>query len=209
MTLRDYVRFRRLAFALMEIRDTRRGLLEIALDYGYSSHEAFTRAFKDAYGITPSDARATLAPVALRTILKPLDCYLLGMGGADMTSSEKKVKTYFVHMPAHRFLHIRNYESIGYWDFWQKQSLIPGQDCETICNLLTHFPEKLDDEGGSEANSGNGQLMAYINEPCRAAVQLGHSAGGGLRCASAGGLQRQRAGADAADGRGGGRLHRL
>lgn len=165
MTVRDYVRFRRLAFALMELRNTRRGLLEIALDYGYSSHEAFTRAFKDAYGITPSDARATGAPVALRTILKPLDCYLIGMGGTDMKTTEDQVKTYFVHLPAHRFLHIRNYESIGYWDFWQKQSQIPGQDCETICKLLANIPDKLDDEGGSEANSGNGQLMAYINEP--------------------------------------------
>lgn len=165
MTVRDYVRFRRLAFALMELRNTRRGLLEIALDYGYSSHEAFTRAFKDAYGITPSDARATGAPVALRTVLKPLDCYLIGMGGTDMKTTEDQVKTYFVHLPAHRFLHIRNYESIGYWDFWQKQSQIPGQDCETICKLLANIPDKLDDEGGSEANSGNGQLMAYINEP--------------------------------------------
>ena len=39
-------------------------------------------------------------------------------------------KVYFVTIPEHKFLHIRNYESIGYWDFWQKQSQIPGQDCD-------------------------------------------------------------------------------
>ena len=44
MQLRDYLRCRRLAFALQAIRDTDRGLLEIALEYGFSSHEAFTRA---------------------------------------------------------------------------------------------------------------------------------------------------------------------
>ena len=75
------------------------------------------------------------------------------------------VKTYFVTIPKHKFLHIRNYESIGYWDFWQKQSLIPGQDCETICGLLESIPNKLDDLGGHEANSGAGQVMAFVNEP--------------------------------------------
>ena len=46
MQLRDYLRRRRLAFALREVRDSERSLLDIALDYGFSSHEAFTRAFK-------------------------------------------------------------------------------------------------------------------------------------------------------------------
>ncbi len=75
------------------------------------------------------------------------------------------VKTYFVRIPAHKFLHIRNYESIGYWDFWQKQSVIPGQDCETICGILDSIRGKLDDVGGSEQNAGSGQVMAWINEP--------------------------------------------
>lgn len=165
MQFRDYLRYRKLAFALKQVRDTDRGLLDIALDYGFSSHEAFTRAFKEAYGITPSEYREHPTPVVLRTLLRPFDCYLIGNGGRQMTQSTEDIKTYFVTIPAHKFLHIRNYESIGYWDFWQKQSLIPGQDCETICGLLDSIPDKLDDLGGEEANSGSGQLMAFVNEP--------------------------------------------
>lgn len=75
------------------------------------------------------------------------------------------IKTYFVTIPAHKFLHIRNYESVGYWDFWQKQSKIPGQDCHTICGLLDSIKGKPDDVGGTEENASSGQLMAYINEP--------------------------------------------
>ena len=82
-----------------------------------------------------------------------------------MQSTNYDIQTYFITIPAHKFLHIRNYESIGYWDFWQKQSQIPGQDCETICGLLDSIPCKLDDMGGKEANSGSGQVMAFINEP--------------------------------------------
>ena len=53
-----------------------------------------------------------------------------------MLKSTEDIKIYFVTIPAHKFLHIKNYESNGYWDFWQKQNLIPGQDYETICGLL-------------------------------------------------------------------------
>lgn len=165
MQFRDYLRYRKLAFALRELKDTETGILDIALKYGFSSHEAFTRAFKEAYDITPSEYRQTPRPVALRTIIKPFDCYLSEIGVNDMEKSAKDVKTYFVTIPAHKFLHIKNYESNGYWDFWQKQSLIPGQDCETICGLLNNIKGNLDDMGGDEANSGSGQIMAFINEP--------------------------------------------
>ncbi len=165
MNFRDYLRHRKLAFALKEVRDTSRGLLEIALDYGFSSHEAFSRSFKEAYGLTPSEYRSHPVPVVLRTVIKPFDCYLISIGGTSMSNTEDDVKVYFVTIPAHKYLHIRNYESNGYWDFWQKQSQIPGQDCETICGLLDSIKGKLDDMGGNEANSGSGQIMAFINEP--------------------------------------------
>lgn len=165
MQFRDYLRYRKLAFALRQLRDTDNSVLQIALDHGFSSHEAFTRAFREAYGLTPSEYRKHPVPVALRTILRPFDCYLMENGQTGMTSTQGRVKTYFVTIPAHKFLHIKNYESIGYWDFWQKQSLIPGQDCETICGLLDSIPDKLDDLGGDEANSGSGQIMGFINDP--------------------------------------------
>lgn len=165
MNFRDYLGARKLAFALKEVRDTNRGLLEIALDYGFSSHEAFSRSFKASYGLTPSEFRANPVPVVLRTIIKPFDCYLVSTGGTSMEKSGDDVKVYFVTIPAHKYLHIRNYESRGYWDFWERQSRIPGQDCQTICGLLDSIKGKLDDEGGTEANSGSGQIMAYINEP--------------------------------------------
>lgn len=165
LQFRDYLRLRRLAFALWEVRDSDRSLLEIAVDYGFSSHEAFTRAFKAVYGVTPSQYRRNPMPVVLRTKLHPFDRYFFGMGEIGMIKSTDEIKIYFVTIPAHKFLHIRNYESIGYWDFWQKQSQIPGQDCETICGLLDSVKGKLDDLGGSDSNSGSGQICGYLIDP--------------------------------------------
>jgi AraC-like DNA-binding protein len=162
---RDYLRGRRLAYALKEVRDSEKSFLDIAFDYGFSSHEAFTRAFKRTYGVTPNMYRKEPKPVALRTKINAFDRYFFGYGEIGMIKSTDDIKIYFVTIPAHKFLHIKNYESNGYWDFWQKQSLIPGQDCETICGLLDSIKGKLDDQGGSEINSGSGQIMAYINDP--------------------------------------------
>ena len=165
MQFRDYLRLRKLAFALKEVRDSDKSFLDIALDYGFSSNEAFTRAFKGTYGMTPSEYRKKPKPVVLRTKINPFDRYLLGLGEIGMMKSTDDIKIYFVTIPAHKFLHIKNYESNGYWDFWQKQNQIPGQDYETICGLLDSIKGKLDDEGGSEPNSESGQIMAYINDP--------------------------------------------
>lgn len=72
MTLRDYLRLRRLAFALRDVRDTDASILDIAVKYGFSSNEAFTHAFKKAYGVSPSAYRTAPGPVVLRTILRPV-----------------------------------------------------------------------------------------------------------------------------------------
>ncbi|MBR6789438.1 MAG: helix-turn-helix transcriptional regulator [Oscillospiraceae bacterium] len=162
MTLREYLRQRRLAFALKALRDTERSILDIALDHGFSSHEAFSRAFRTAYGVTPAAYRKKPVPVALRTVIRPFDCYLCENGGFSMHDTGKEVKTYFVTIPAHKFLCVMNYESIGYWDFWKKMAEL-GQPCDKVCGILDSIPGKLDDMGGSEENASSGQLMAFLN----------------------------------------------
>jgi len=164
MQFRDYLRLRRLAFALIEVRDTQRGLLDIAVDYGFSSHEAFTRAFKATYGITPNAYRKCPMPVVLRTKISTFDRYILGIGEIGMIKSTEEIKIYFVTIPAHKFMHIKNYESNGYFDFWEKQDKIPGHDCDTISGLLDSIKGKLDGKD-NVIGKYSGQIMAYINEP--------------------------------------------
>ena len=97
MQFRDYLRLRKLAFALKEVRDSKKSLLDIAFDYGFSSHEAFTRAFKRTYGVAPSDYRKNPNPVVLRTKINPFDRYFLGFGEIGMMKSTDDLKIYFVN----------------------------------------------------------------------------------------------------------------
>src|SRR5579862_9013517 len=64
-TIADHVRRLRLERAATELKCGPRSVIQIALDAGYESHEAFTRAFKAAYGTAPSRFRGDSAPAAI------------------------------------------------------------------------------------------------------------------------------------------------
>lgn len=52
-----YVRGRRLTEAARLLADGAGDILPVAIDAGYGSHEAFTRAFRDQFGVTPEAIR--------------------------------------------------------------------------------------------------------------------------------------------------------
>ncbi len=65
----EYIKLRRLARASEALHDKNKKIIDIALDYGFSSHEVFTRAFKSAFGMTPENYRSN--PVRLNNFIKP------------------------------------------------------------------------------------------------------------------------------------------
>lgn len=66
-----YARGRRLSEAAKALAKGAPDILNVALDHGYSSHEAFTRAFRDQFGVTPEEVRAHGAVDHL-TLVEPL-----------------------------------------------------------------------------------------------------------------------------------------
>lgn len=64
MPLSEYIRRRRLTLAGAEVLAGRETLLTIAVRYGYSSGEAFARAFRAMHGIGPGEARRTGAALS-------------------------------------------------------------------------------------------------------------------------------------------------
>lgn len=55
--LSEYIRRRRLTLAAFELQRTNLRVIDVAMNYGYSSPDAFTKAFQLFHGVTPSEAR--------------------------------------------------------------------------------------------------------------------------------------------------------
>lgn len=57
ISLAEYIRRRRLTLAALELQNSDIKVIDMALKYGYNSPDAFTRAFVEMHGITPTGAR--------------------------------------------------------------------------------------------------------------------------------------------------------
>lgn len=57
ISLSEYIRRRRLTVAAFELNNSNIRIIDLAVKYGYSSPDSFTRAFQGLHGITPSEAR--------------------------------------------------------------------------------------------------------------------------------------------------------
>lgn len=133
MTMRDYIWMRRISRAALELRDTRERVLDIAVKYGFSSQEAFTRAFVKAFQVTPNAYRRSPEPIPLAIRVEVFSPYHYGIKERDQMSEiqaqDVVVKTEFI--PAHKFIGIWDAAVRSYGEFWGN-----GHDCDEICGVL-------------------------------------------------------------------------
>jgi len=65
ITLKQYILGRKLTMAAVQLRATRRPVIDIALDFGFEYPEVFSRAFKNQLGISPAAYRGQSAPISV------------------------------------------------------------------------------------------------------------------------------------------------
>ena len=132
ITIKSYIAGRRLACATLEIRDTKKRILDIAIKYGYSSQEALTRAFLSAYGCTPAAYRKNPVPIALsnrKVVFFPE--HYINKGEPTMNKTMltiPHVKT--EHIPQHQYIGIRDINVSDYMNFWNRR------DCDKVCGII-------------------------------------------------------------------------
>jgi AraC-like DNA-binding protein len=95
-TFRRRILLERAAYGLATGRD---GVLQIAVEAGYSSNEAFTRAFERAYGVAPSAWRSSPGQIQ---IASPNDVHFHPPGGLRLPgNSEETTMNLIVRMVEH------------------------------------------------------------------------------------------------------------
>lgn len=106
MTIKEYIARRRLCLTALALRDTNTPIIDIAMDYGFSSQQALTRAFRDAYGCTPAVYRKNPVPIPLfmrKIVISPSNYIEKG----DFTMGNLVIPTYRIeYIPAHN-AHVR------------------------------------------------------------------------------------------------------
>ena len=78
VSIADYVRKRKLTLAGQALQSSDSSVLDIAIQFGFQSHSAFSRAFKQHHGITPVQARQSTAALNSYPPLAFLDMRFIG-----------------------------------------------------------------------------------------------------------------------------------
>ncbi len=89
ISISDYVRKRRLTLAGYDLKNNDISVLDVAMKYGFQSHSAFSRAFKEHHGITPSEAK--LESAKLYNYLPINFSEMRFIGGKRIMSEMKKI----------------------------------------------------------------------------------------------------------------------
>lgn len=132
MTFKSYIAGRRLAAVALEIRDTNFRILDIAIKNGYSSQEALTRAFINAFGCTPAAYRKNPVPIKLsnkQVVLFPE--HYINKKEQTMNKTlltEAHIRT--EHIPAHKYIGIWDIDATDYASFFKRH------DCDSICGII-------------------------------------------------------------------------
>ncbi|QVM93535.1 AraC family transcriptional regulator [Pseudomonas entomophila] len=120
-----YVRARRLSRAALALREGHPDILDVALAAGYGSHEAFTRAFCDLFGVAPSQVRGQAHdPIKL---VEPLRMKALNFVPLSEPRFEHRPE-FIVAGLGERFTFERNEGIVGLWQAFDPYvGRVPGQ----------------------------------------------------------------------------------
>lgn len=153
-TLRSYIQLRRLTQAATLLRDHQIRILDVAIRFGYQSQEAFTRAFKEAFGITPGEYVQTkrMVPyVFKKDVLFPE--YIHQKGEVIMVQ-DNEIKIRFETVPEHKFIYLKRPNVHNYMDFWALVDEEDGNDCDQLHGLLASIPGRYKEGYGAFTEDG-------------------------------------------------------
>lgn len=89
VSIADYVRKRKLTMAGLNLKNSDISVLDVAIKYGFQSHSAFSRAFKEHHGITPSEAKLETANLNIFLPINYLEMRFIG--GKRIMAEMKKI----------------------------------------------------------------------------------------------------------------------
>jgi AraC-like DNA-binding protein len=152
-TLRRYIMLRRLSTAAKEIRDKNVRIIDIAIKYGFSSQEAFTKSFRQTFHITPGEYQKT--KMAIPYILKKDVLFPdnLSKEGELIMVKDSEIKIRLEEVGAHKFIYLEKDGVDNYMSFWEAMEL-DGYDCDMLHGVLASIEGIYPEGYGAFTNKG-------------------------------------------------------
>lgn len=158
----EYMRWLRLSRAAVELWDDNKRVIDVALDFAFNSHEGFTRAFSDRFGMTPQHYRKNTPMIPLFMPSNIRDYHLIKMKGADTMQDKTDTPIVFVQVverPPRRLILKRGITADNYFDYCSEVGCdVWGELCSIKQALYEPIgmwlPENLRQSGTSEYAQG-------------------------------------------------------
>ena len=129
MTLKEYVRRRRLTLAAEDLKNRNNRIIDVAVKYGYDSADAFSRAFAKQHGITPNFYRKNGGTL---TIYPPASFHIVIKGARKMKFKIIKTDAFKVFGVSKEFDRqmYKNREELREFMWTGRFDDVPGKLCE-------------------------------------------------------------------------------
>jgi len=165
----EYIRMMRLTEAAKRLRKETRSILDLSLDFLFSSHEGFTKAFSKAFGVAPLEYRRSAPPIPL---FLPTDLrtyhFKIKTGGTAM-KQETQTKAVFVQIverPRRKLILRRGIQATEYFEYCEEVGCDVWGVLTSVAEALYEpiglwLPIKMRREGTSEYVQGVEVPLAF------------------------------------------------
>lgn len=116
----DYIRALRLSKAALLLRDGDQPVITVALDFVFSSHEGFTRAFSRQFGLPPREYRLQSPPIRLFIPFRVIQSHHATHPGENKMENTPKTQVIFVQVierPARKMILKRGIKAEDYFAY--------------------------------------------------------------------------------------------
>ena len=113
----EYIRCQRLIWSAYALRSSRQRVLDVALDFVFSSHEGFTRAFSAVFGITPKKYANLKKQEGWMIPYRYLGRQIAKSEETDMNENTKVIFTQIIDRPARKLILKRSRNASHYFEY--------------------------------------------------------------------------------------------
>ena len=116
----DYIRGQRLIHSAYALRHGKPRVIDVALDFVFDSHEGFTRAFSNAFGITPKKYANFEKPEGWLIPYRYLDRQITKSEETDMDENTKVIFMQIVERPVRKLILKRSKKATHYFEYCEE-----------------------------------------------------------------------------------------